>query len=135
VNLENGEVQVLPYGSSIKSKPRTVYLGRAARRAIWLHIAEREDLRDDDPFFLLAICSIQVILRRLGERAGAKKVHAHRLRHTFVIQYLRNGGDVFTLQRLLGDSTLEMVKHYLAIAQADIKEAHRKSSPVDRWRL
>ena len=135
VNLENGEIRVLPHGSGIKSKPRTVHLGRAARQAIWHHLADREDAREDDPVFCMAVRTVQSFVRRLGERAGVKRVHAHRFRHTFAIQYLRNGGDVFTLQRLLGHSSLEMVRHYLAIAQTDTKDAHRRASPADRWRL
>lgn len=88
-----------------------------------------------DKLFELDAESIRSLLKRLGERAGVNNVHPHRLRHTFAITYLRNGGDIYSLKYLLGHSTLVMVERYLHLTAADASNAHRKASPADNWRL
>jgi integrase len=79
--------------------------------------------------------AIHLLLANLGSKAGVKNAHPHRLRHTFAVEYLRNEGDIFTLQMILGHSTLDMVRNYLQLAKADAKNAHRRASPADRWKL
>ncbi|HML41207.1 MAG TPA: tyrosine-type recombinase/integrase [Bellilinea sp.] len=54
---------------------------------------------------------------RLADKVGVKGAHPHKFPHTFAITYLRSGGDVFTLQALLGHSSLDMVRHYAQIAE------------------
>jgi len=146
LNLEAGEITIQPYGSGRKTKPRTVPLGARTLRALWEYLAWRKSQTPpptpDSPLFAappyftrLDRHAIRRLLQRLGERAGVHRVYPHRFRHTFAIRYLRNGGDIFTLQRILGHSSLDMVRRYLHIAQADLKTAHRKASPVDNLNL
>lgn len=81
--------------------------------------------------------NISKIIMRHMDKVGIPRVRssAHRLRHTFAVSFLRAGGDVFSLQRLLGHSTLEMTRRYVRLADDDLAEAHRKASPVDRMAL
>lgn len=75
------------------------------------------------------------LLHLLLKRAGVRRVYPHRFRHTFAIEYLRNGGDTRTLQAILGHSSLHMVRRYLAIVQANLDAQYRSASPVRNWRL
>lgn len=73
------------------------------------------------------------LFERLGNRAEVPNLHPHRFRHTFAINYLINGGDPYTLQLILGHSTMDMVKRYLDISQHDVQRVHAKASPVMNW--
>ena len=144
VDLKSGKVQVKHgrLGGAKGGKGRTVFLGKTARRVLWRYLAERTDGEDTDaPLFLVRYdrpmnkSALRLQINHLGQKAGVSKCHPHRFRHTFAITYLRSGGDVFTLQALLGHSTLDMVKHYARIAEIDVEQAHKRASPADNWRL
>jgi len=74
-------------------------------------------------------------LVRIGSRAGVKDCHPHRFRHTFAIFYLRNGGDPYTLQAILGHSSMHMVQSYLKLSQIDFDIKHQLASPVENMHL
>nr|MBQ8253020.1 tyrosine-type recombinase/integrase [Lachnospiraceae bacterium] len=64
-------------------------------------------------------------------RRGVQKTSIHLFRHTFARKYLIDcGGDAFTLQKLLGHSTLAMTKHYCTIFDADLTKNYDNFSPL-----
>ena len=76
--------------------------------------------------------TIKLFFSRLKKRSGIKRLHAHLCRHTFAINYLLNGGDIYSLKEILGHTTLEMVNRYLRFTKAQITARHREFSPMDR---
>ena len=50
--------------------------------------------------------------RRLCKAAGVAVLYPHALRHSFASEYLRNGGDLFRLQRILGHSSSSLTERY-----------------------
>ncbi len=144
IDLKTGRTEVRhgARGGAKGGKGRTVFLGKTTRRFVWRYLAEREDGEDlEAPAFVgrwdrpMNPDSLRQLVKRLAEKAGVRDCHPHRFRHTFAISYLRAGGDVFTLQVLLGHSTLDMVRYYARIAEVDLANAHRRASPADNWRL
>ena len=53
-------------------------------------------------------------------------MHAHLCRHTFAINYLLNGGEIYSLKEILGHATLEMVMHYVHFTSSQILSQHHK---------
>lgn len=134
VNLQSAEIFIRPHRSGIKSRSRVIPLGQAVQKALWRYVAKNAKNNPHSFFFGgMERNWLRQLLKRIGDRAGVSNVHPHRLRHTFAILFLRNGGDVFSLQRLLGHSSLEMTRHYVALAQSDLSVSHRRASPVDCW--
>ena len=137
IDLRNRHIIVLGKGSKERILPFCARTGRA----LWRYLATRsEDLADEYLFLTrnqnpFDRCDLRKTLWRIGQRAGISGVNVHRFRHTFAITFLRNGGDPYSLQRLLGHSTMDMVKRYLSISQADLDKNHKLASPVDNWRL
>ena len=144
VNLKTGRVIVEHgvIGGAKGGKGRTVFIGKSSRRALWRYLTSREDGDDPDSHLFLAIGerkmstnALRLLIKSLARKAEVDHAYPHKFRHTFAITYLRSGGDVFTLQALLGHSTLDVVRHYAKIAEIDVEKAHQKASPVDNWRL
>jgi site-specific recombinase XerD len=139
LDLEHGQAKVMGKGA----KERYVYFGRTTKRALWRYISlarPEPDINVDTLFICFDGRPIQKrhfehLMTRLGKSAGVVNVHPHRFRRTAAVQFLRNGGNIFALQKLLGHETLEMVRRYVELASDDVAEAHRKASPVDVWRL
>jgi site-specific recombinase XerD len=139
LNLEQGRAKVMGKGA----KERYVYFGKATKRILWRYIslARPEPMPNVENLFLtfdgrpVAQRQFSHMLSKLGETAGVNKVHPHRFRRTAAVQFLRNGGNIFALQKLLGHESLEMVRRYVELASNDVAEAHQKASPVDGWRL
>lgn len=62
-------------------------------------------------------------IHRLARKAGIDRpVGMHLLRHTFATHFLKNGGDPFTLQRILRHKTPAMTSRYLHLLTEDLRE-------------
>lgn len=66
------------------------------------------------------------------KRVYWKAVSWHKFRHTFATNYIREGGNVFFLQRILGHTDLQVTKIYVTAQAEDLKLAHRKTSLLGR---
>ena len=62
------------------------------------------------------------LCRSLGFEPTERSIHA--MRHTFAVNYLRKGGSVFHLQKMLGHSSLEMTRRYANLTTEDLQAAH-----------
>jgi site-specific recombinase XerD len=141
VNLESGRVFIR---AGKGAKDRWVILGGCTRRALITyqatlpHAADNSDavfqrVNNRFPGGGLRYAGLKELLLRLGAAAGVPGCHAHAFRRTFAVEWLRAGGDVVRLSRILGHADQTMVtRHYLPLLTDDLADAHRQHSPGDR---
>lgn len=64
-----------------------------------------------------------------------KRVHPHLTRHTFACHFMKNGGSIYTLSRILGHSSVSTTQIYIrGLGVEDFKEEHARLSPLSRLR-
>lgn len=117
-------------------KPRMVFLGRKSIRVIRKYLCYR---KDNHPALWVSMqgermtySALRCFLRRRAEKIGLKGIPTpHDFRRAFALIMLRNGVDIFALQKLMGHSDLQILRRYLAQTNQDIHNAHMRGSPVD----
>ncbi|WP_024832876.1 tyrosine-type recombinase/integrase [Ruminiclostridium josui] len=80
----------------------------------------------------LADRSLQGSVARYNKSRGVMKTSIHLFRHTYAKKYLQAGGNVFQLQRLLGHSSLEIVKEYVSLFSEDLKLNYDRFNPLEQ---
>jgi site-specific recombinase XerD len=137
LDLRNRRLRVFGKGA----KERTLPLSHNTASAIWRYLTPRLAEPANNPLFItgdgqpLTRDHLYNTITSIAQRSGVHHADVHRFRHTFAINYLRNGGDAYTLQILLGHTSMDMVRTYIQIAQSDIEARHLKASPVANWNL
>lgn len=134
VDLNTGQVMVR---SGKGRKTRIAFVGSKTRRVLASYLRRRGDPAPDTPLWMtrngdaMSKGGIREIIRRRARQAGIDEPGLHEFRRAFAINYLRNGGDMLTLQRLLGHSDLTIIQRYVKLLDADLQAAHKNASPVD----
>lgn len=127
LSLETDDVEEdrLRVRSGKGRKPRTVPLNSKLQRELHRFI-ERDRGQSKTDFLFLNRAGgrwtefgVRSLCARLSKRTGLR-VHAHAFRHTFATEYLKKGGSVHTLQRILGHTTITMSLRYAHLTGADL---------------
>ena len=122
-HTKNRKAQVIPLCSAMVAILREYLRHRGGEAADYLFCTETGSQLTEN--------GLRQSIARYNTRRGVQKTSIHLFRHTFARKYLIDcGGDAFTLQKLLGHSTLAMTKHYCAIFDADLTKNYDNFSPL-----
>ncbi|MBQ7118928.1 MAG: site-specific integrase [Oscillospiraceae bacterium] len=122
-HTKNGKLQTIPLCMEMVSILQEYMQIRGGSRTDYLFCNEFGNY--------LSESALRQTIVKYNRKRGIKRTSIHAFRHTFARKYLVDcGGDAFTLQRILGHSTLAMTKHYCNIFNSDIVDKYESLSPL-----
>ena len=134
INFENGQLTVIGKGG----KQRSLFMSPMLFKELFRYRNKILPNVESNLFFVMKSgkpVSKSYVEHKLHDYAAQAnlriRVYPHLLRFSFAIQFLRNGGDPFTLQQILGHASLEMTRHYVRMANSDVERSLKKFSPVE----
>ncbi len=119
------------------NKERFVPLGLNSKRALLRYCAIVPNKEKETPLFVkdtlipIKESTVKQLFRKLKSRSGIPRLHPHLLRHTFATRYIERGGDIYSLQSILGHTSLEMVKKYVHLIPSKTVVNFAVLSPLD----
>lgn len=126
IDFECMECTVLGKGN----KERTVYLSEVAAMNLENYLSSRKD--GNEALFTgkgterLGKNGIEVLLKKIGKKAGVVNVHPHRYRRTLATNLLDRGMNIQDVAVILGHADLKTTQVYCYISQKNVKNAYNK---------
>ena len=117
------KVQYLPFSQTTQNSLNTFlrYRGTAGSEYLFCDACGNQ----------LTANGLKLSVKRYNEKRGIHKTSLHMFRHTFAKKWLLDcNGNAFTLQKMLGHSTMEMTRHYTNIWDADLANSY--VSPLEK---
>jgi integrase/recombinase XerD len=112
--------RIIPFSFQLR-KALHRFIADFDRKPDSLLFATRENTRVNR---MTPLRGVKLLCVQLGFDAPPRTLHA--FRHTFAIHYLRKGGSVFHLQKVLGHSSLEMTRRYANLMTEDLQAVHQR---------
>ena len=124
-HTKNKKAQIIPLSSSLETSIKE-YI------RMWRNGASKEDylfcnIADEK----LTTNALRQAFEKYCSDRGVKHTNIHGLRHNFAKGWVKNNGNMFALQKVLGHSSLDMTRKYVKLFSEDIKEDFDRFNPLD----
>lgn len=141
INLKIGDIDIDNMEIKLRTvknkKPYIIPISTSLRNVLTDYLKYRNG-NDDDYLFCtdfgeqFTSDGFKIAIRRYNRKRGIEKTSIHLFRHTFAKNWIMNGGDIFRLQKMLGHSSLDMVKEYVSLFGTDLKENLDNFNALDK---
>lgn len=132
VDTSNRSIRVIGKGR----KERWVPFGAPANKALSRYLSTRPVVSGRDPLFIgsnnkaLSDRTVRRIVARGLIRASVRtKASTHTLRHSFATHLLQRGGDLRSIQELLGHSSLSTTQRYTHVNPKYLLDIYKQTHP------
>ncbi len=96
--------------------------------------------KSDDDFLFCNVFGKQLtkstsyhMLYEYNKKRGVETTGIHRYRHTFAKQWILNGGNVVSLSKILGHSSLEITQNYINLLVSDVSKEVDTINLLDKF--
>jgi len=134
VDIQQRRAIVLEKGGKTRAVIFTDYTGALIQQWLDVRLPAPTLFYNFETLKPLTTSGLRGILKRLAKRAGVEgKFNPHSFRHLFAREYLKAGGDLATLSKLMGHRDVTTtVHHYAIFTPSEIADKHEQFSPMNQ---
>lgn len=128
---------LLPAENTKGKKDRYVFFSQEMGKELRKWIQYKDRYRQSEYVFCtnkgkaLKITNYETNFKKYGKRIGLDNIHPHMIRNNFAKRFLMNGGDIYTLSRILGHSSVKVTEQaYLDLDENDLRVNYQRYSPL-----
>lgn len=128
---------LLPADNTKGKKDRYVFFSAEMLKQLkrWLQYKDR--YKESEYIFCttkgsnLKVSNYETNFKKYGTRIGQNDIHPHMLRNNFAKRFIMNGGDIYTLSKILGHSSVTVTEEaYMDLQNEDLRVQYQKHSPL-----
>lgn len=129
--------QLITYTWSKNRKQQIVPMSNTLKKVLIEYLQYREGKPEDYVFInayggYLKVDILSHNIAKYNKKRGVMRTGVHRFRHTFAKNWIVNGGDIFKLQKMLGHSSINMVKNYVDMFTDDLQQDFNIYNPLEK---
>ena len=136
LDLDN---QVVYVSTTKNRKPLIIPLSSSMTKILTEYLKYRQHTNNDEYLFCniygqqLVKSTSYHILYEYNKKRGVETTGIHRYRHTFAKQWVLNGGNVVSLSKILGHSSLDITQNYINLLVSDVSKDVEDLNLIDKF--
>lgn len=134
IDFEDGFIKLV---TTKNKRQQLIPMSRALSKVLLEYLEYRKGEPDDYLFcsaygVQLTLNALESAISKYNQKRGVMKTSIHLFRHTFAKTWILSGGDIFRLQKILGHSSMDIVREYVNLFSSDLQKDFDRFNPLDQ---